>query len=339
MSRPNNILIAGILSFVIISHLVFIYFIKYSNQNLSLTDFNLSGIGNLLNFIVTIVLISGLMISSLKKNSENQNSANILFTTVASIILAISYFSINAQMPFDNIYLFRQHGNRLLTGLMFILYLFTIFIFLSYVWLSIFNRRSFIFIRSILSSVLLIFGLTGFTFYYVTVSDPQIDNEQLKKNRHNVAVVLGAAVWSDNKPSPVLAARVDKALELLNSNFVNKIHFTGSNAPGEISEAEAAYKYAISKNADLKRLFIETETTSTNEQIHFIKRELLPNDDIDDVIIVSDKFHLVRIEEISRFNNIKIYAAQSDLKLGFETDIYNRLRESVGLIFFWIFAI
>src|SRR5690606_4472468 len=161
-----------------------------------------------------------------------------------------------------------------------------------------------------------------------------IDNKQLNKNNNNIAVVLGAAVWSDNKPSPILAARVDKALNLLNNNFVKKIHFTGSNAPGEISEAEAAFNYALSKNTDTDKLLIENETTSTNEQIHFIKKDLLPRDDIDHIIIVSDKFHLVRIEEISKFNNIKIFATQSDLKLDFDSDIYNRLRESIGLLFF-----
>ena len=58
----------------------------------------------------------------------------------------------------------------------------------------------------------------------------------LNKSKKNIAVVLGAAVWSGNIPSPTLSSRVDKALELLEQGFVGKIVFTGGKAPGELPE-------------------------------------------------------------------------------------------------------
>ena len=65
----------------------------------------------------------------------------------------------------------------------------------------------------------------------------------LNKSDKNIGVVLGAAVWSGNIPSPTLSARVDKALELLEQGFVGKIVLTGGKAPGELPESEVAYEY------------------------------------------------------------------------------------------------
>jgi vancomycin permeability regulator SanA len=65
----------------------------------------------------------------------------------------------------------------------------------------------------------------------------------------------------------------------------------------------------------------------------------MPQETVNKIIIVSDKYHLVRIEEISKFNNLNISAVPSDLRLSVESDMYYRLRESIGLLFFWFFAI
>ncbi|MFN4174641.1 MAG: YdcF family protein [Parachlamydiaceae bacterium] len=86
--------------------------------------------------------------------------------------------------------------------------------------------------------------------------------------------MLGAAVWSDNKPSPILAARVDKAIDLMKNFNVEKVYFTGSNAPGELSEAEVALNYLKSKNVSADNVITETNTTSTTEQIQFIKNKM-----------------------------------------------------------------
>ena len=339
MKRTSKILISTALIIVLALQLLVLFYIKYENQSLSLSEFNLFNIGNILNLFTILILILGVIVYTLQKKNKLPLSRIFFFTSLTTIILASAYYSRIISLPFQKIYFLGQHGNKLFVGLLFILYLFASFTFAFYVWLRIFGRTSVLLIRSIIHSVLIIFVLILFAFYYVNVSDPQIDNEKLSQSKKNIAVVLGAAVWSKNQPSPILAARVEKALQLLDSNLVGKVQLTGSNAPGELSEAEVAYIYALSKDADSSKFIIENMTTSTNEQIHYIRKELLPKETINEVIIISDKFHLVRIEEISKFNNIKIYAVPSDLKLKFEAELYNRLRESIGLIIFWFFAI
>lgn len=339
MKNSNKKIISAVLIIILSSQLIFLYYIKYNNQGLSLAEFNLFNIGNLFNLITVLIIIIGLIVYAFQKKSSQHFSRTIIFTALLTIIIASAYYSTLITLPFQKIYLFGQHGNKIFIGLLFIMYLFSLLTFASFIWLSVFGRNSLIVIRSLLNSFLILFLIILFAFYYVSVSDPQIDNEKLFPDANNIAVVLGAAVWSHNQPSPILMARVEKALQLLDSSLVGRIHFTGSNAPGELSEAEVAYNFAISRNADISKFSIEKKTTSTNEQIQFIRKELLTKKNISEVIIVSDEFHLVRIEEISKFNNIKIYAVQSDLRLSIESDLYNRLRESIGLIFFWFFAI
>ena len=339
MKRLTKILISAALIIILVFNLIFLYKIKYNNQFLPLSEFNLFNIGNLLIFISILVLAIGLIVYAVQKKNNLPVSRVILFTAFITILLALAYYSTTIKLPFEKYYYLGQHGNKTFIGFLFILYLYLLLTFTSYIWLSIFGRNSLLLFRSFLNSVLILFLLLLFAFYYVSVSDPKIDNEMLAPDENNIAVVFGAAVWSDNRPSPILAARVEKAVQLLDSNIVGRIQFTGGNAPGELSEAQVAYNYAVSKYADFSKFLVETKTTSTYEQIHFIRRELLPKESIKNVIIVSDKFHLVRIEEISKFNNIKIYAVPSELKLSFESELYNRLRESIGLIFFWFFAI
>ena len=69
------------------------------------------------------------------------------------------------------------------------------------------------------------------SFIYIIGKESTFDENQITVSNNNVAVVLGAAVWSNSQPSPSLAARVDKALVLLEKGKVNSIYLTGSNAP------------------------------------------------------------------------------------------------------------
>ena len=71
-------------------------------------------------------------------------------------------------------------------------------------------------------------------------------NSQKDKTNFDYGIILGAAVWSGNKPSPIFRGRIKKGAELFKQKIINKIHLTGGNAPGEISEAKAALNYLVS---------------------------------------------------------------------------------------------
>lgn len=162
----------------------------------------------------------------------------------------------------------------------------------------------------------------------------------LKKNNKNIAVVLGAAVWSGNIPSPTLSSRIDKALELLNESFAGKIVLTGGKAPGELSEAEVALEYARVKGIDTSKVVIENTTSSTSDQIRWISNELINEaNKFTDIIIVSDAYHLPRVIEISKFFNLDIKVAESTHKQEFKDKIFTKIRECIAVFNFWNFAL
>lgn len=324
--------------FIIILDLIFLYFIKYNNQSLSISEFNLGNIGNLINLIIYVILLISLSVLYINKNQfwDNKYIAAVFF--INQILIVSAYISAMVVLPFSSYYYLGQNGNRLFIGLIFTLYQFTFFITLFLVWLNILKIKNYIFLRAAVYSAILMSIILVISFLFILSTEPGYKNQNIMSNKDNVAVVLGAAVWSDNKPSPSLAARVDKSIEMLNSRIVKEIYLTGSNAPGELSEAEVALKYIKMKGIDSSEIFLEKETTSTNEQIQFIKKKILSKPE-KNVIVISDSYHLVRVKEISKFHNIKIEVTPSELSLSFKSALYNKIREALALTVFWFFAI
>ena len=100
-----------------------------------------------------------------------------------------------------------------------------------------------------------------------------------------------------------------------------------------------ALRYAKKKGINPGIFEIEQNTTSTTEQIAYIKSNIYKRDYVNDVILVSDAYHLPRILEIAKFYNIKIKVAASNHKIQYDDLIFNKLRESVALVIFWLFAL
>lgn len=335
--KSKTVFPTAILILIIILNLAVLFFLKYQNQHLSLNDFTLSNFGNSANLLLAILLIIGIVITAYRKSVTFDYRAFIPFFVLNQAIIITLYMSSIISLPFNKIYYFGQNGNRLFTALLFTLYFFTYLVAIFIVWLNIFKTKSVIVLRSMFNSGLLMLFILIIVFLFVIKKESGF-NDTIIKGKKNIGVVLGAAVWSNNKPSPSLAGRVDKALSLLKRNKISEIYFTGGKAPGELTEAEVAFNYLKSMESDTSHVHLEKKTTSTNEQVEYIRKELSPNKE-NNVIVISDSYHLVRVLEISRFQNIKVQVVPSDLVHSFEQALYNNLREALALTVFWFFAI
>lgn len=110
---------------------------------------------------------------------------------------------------------------------------------------------------------------------------------------NDVAIVLGASVWRD-QPSPVFAARIDYALDLLESGTVRHIIFTGGIGGGdELSESIAAARYAVGRGAEPELLRCETTSNTTRRNL-VAARAIMQRNQWRTAIIVSDPLHLYR---------------------------------------------
>ncbi len=324
---------------ILLCDLSFLFFIKYNNQGLQLSNFNLLLIGNIINLIFTVIAVIGVILYAIKMKSGFNSRFLLYFVLFLSLVLLIAEAATKLSLPLPNVYFLDHPLQLIFIGAIFSFYQYMQFLFIGIIWANLLGGKELVILRAIVNSAGLVMLFLVFAFVYINLKKVSDNKFMPDKNSIDAAVVLGAAVWPHNAPSPSLAARADKAVELYKKKIVDKIQLTGSNAPGELSEAEVAYNYIKIEGVDTSDIWMETKTVSTAEQIRFIKNYILTKNDIGRVIIVSDAYHLTRVREMCKFYRIKADVAASDLKLSFQHNLYYKLKESIALLVFWFFAL
>jgi len=326
--------------FFLLFDLLFLYLNKYSRKGLSILEFQLSAIGNLINLIFTLIPVIALII--LFFNNQRFEKSKIAFYLFLTVLMSIPllFTATLKELPLgiQNFYLLGYSFEKIFIAILFLTYQFVLIYLASYSWLLIFNTKSKIYFRSFFYSIICIFLLVFFAAFYNNYDDTVVDRLN-PENKSDVAVILGAAVWSKTKASPLFASRIAKASNLYNANVVKKIQVTGGSAPGELSEAEVAFNYLVKYGVNAHDIWIEKKTSSTSEQVLFIKENLVNEKKMKNILIVSDKFHLKRVMEICKFYKIKADGVSSDLKLRWDKVLFYRFRDSLALLLFWLFGI
>jgi uncharacterized SAM-binding protein YcdF (DUF218 family) len=326
-----------IITTIVVVDLLLLYYMKYDNQNLPLSFFRLAYIGNVFNAVCSLLIIAGLFIAFFVKGNMHLSSFALL-SIIMTFFLVTAWIISKSHIHFPDTTILGQPINRIFISSLFFIFQFLQFVILIAVWIGLLNKQKALFFRSFIDALVLTLILLLFTFLYINFNQNYYEEKSKSNEGINVGVVLGAAVWT-NEPSPSLAGRVDKAASLYKEKVIQKIQLTGGNAPGELSESEIAYRYIKTKNIDTNDVWIEKNTTSTTEQIHFINSNLKTRKNINKIIVISDSYHLARVRQIAAFYNLGIYVAASDLDLTFENNLYYKTRESAAILIFWFFAI
>jgi len=114
----------------------------------------------------------------------------------------------------------------------------------------------------------------------------------------NAIVVLGAAQY-DGKPSPVLRARVDHAIDLWRRGLAPLLIVTGGRGVGDTTtEAAVERRYALAHGVPDSVILLEPESRSTSESLRNVSAMLTENRR--EVILVSDPFHMLRLSILAR---------------------------------------
>ncbi|HVL04902.1 MAG TPA: YdcF family protein [Acidimicrobiales bacterium] len=111
-------------------------------------------------------------------------------------------------------------------------------------------------------------------------------------------VVFGTAQY-DGVPSPVLAARLDHAIQLYQRELAPVIVVTGGNQPGDkFTEATASANYLIQRGVPDHDVLREVSGTSSWQSLA-AAANFLDDRQIDEVLLVSDPFHSLRIRAMA----------------------------------------
>ncbi len=123
-----------------------------------------------------------------------------------------------------------------------------------------------------------------------------LDKTAVKAIKKEFAVVLGAGLTKDKKPSLVLSDRLDGATFLYENNLVDKIIVSGDHKGKEYSETEAMEKYLLEKGIPAEKIFRDNAGFSTFETVLNSKKYF----NVQNAYYLSQKFHLPRLIYIAR---------------------------------------
>lgn len=107
-------------------------------------------------------------------------------------------------------------------------------------------------------------------------------------------VVLGAAVGPDGAPTPVLTRRVERAAALMAAGTGRLLVPSGGAIGGRPAEADVMVALALRLGVPGDRILPESRARNTRENARFSLSLLAGRDDIAEVVVVSDAWHLPR---------------------------------------------
>lgn len=107
-------------------------------------------------------------------------------------------------------------------------------------------------------------------------------------------VVLGAAHY-EGRPSPVLRARLDHALDLYRRGVADVLVMTGGTAPGDtVSEAVVGKRYAMRRGVPEEAILTERVGMTSLQSMEAVA-ELMRRHGLESAVLVSDPFHMLRL--------------------------------------------
>ena len=142
---------------------------------------------------------------------------------------------------------------------------------------------------------LLLAVLVGFAIaYIVSFVMVLVVSRRDERQKADAIVVLGAAQYN-GRPSPVLRARLDHAVELFQADLSSLIVVTGGTAQGDNeSEATVSRRYLLANGIPDKALVVRPEGRSTVASMEAVGK-WLEEHDLNSVLLVSDPFHMCRL--------------------------------------------
>ena len=149
-----------------------------------------------------------------------------------------------------------------------------------------------------------------------------------KRRRANYIIVLGAGLLG-TRVTPLLAARIEKGIELLDYNSDAILIMSGGQGPGEdMAEGDAMAAYAVQKGVSPDRILVERKSRSTEENLLF-SRELMGKKKAK-VIVVTTAYHVFRALLLARQQGLKCVGFGAKTKWYFTLNAL--IREFVGYL-------
>jgi uncharacterized SAM-binding protein YcdF (DUF218 family) len=167
---------------------------------------------------------------------------------------------------------------------------------------------------------------------YVVVTFLQVWNASNRdaSDPAQAIIVLGAAQY-DGRPSPVLARRLDHAVELYEAGVAPTIVVTGGKQEGDrFTEAAAGFRYLRDAGVPEADILREEQGDNTWSQLAATTR-FLRGEGIRSAVLVSDDYHAYRLDRIAHELGLVAQVSPVDPRLSTGARIRAMTRETVAV--------
>ncbi len=154
--------------------------------------------------------------------------------------------------------------------------------------------------------VMLLIAAAWFTWVYrQIVATADIDNAQPA----DAIAVFGAAEYA-GRPSPVLHARLDKAVSLYGEGMAPVIVTLGGGADKDSGKTEGGVgrDYLLANGVPFDKIIAETKSFDTEQQVSSLAM-IAAREHFRHIIVVSDGTHLFRIALLCRRAGLEVYTS------------------------------
>ena len=147
--------------------------------------------------------------------------------------------------------------------------------------------------------ILTIGVVTVFCLWLISAAAVLVWSSRDEARPAQAIVVLGAAQYA-GKPSPVLRARLDHALDLWNRHLASLLILTGGTGSGDTtSEAAVGRNYAKKHGVPDSAILVENEGRTTSESMRAVAG-MMEVRGLESALLVSDPFHMLRLRILAR---------------------------------------
>lgn len=141
-------------------------------------------------------------------------------------------------------------------------------------------------------------------------------------------VVLGAGLLNEDQVSPLLAARINRGIEVMNNHPGSKLILSGGQGANEtIPEAVAMADYAKKVGVSEAKIIIEDKSKTTNQNIAFSHKLMKPNSKF---CLVTNSYHVYRALVLAKRQGLKCTGYGAKTKWYFTLNAF--IREFIAYV-------
>lgn len=163
--------------------------------------------------------------------------------------------------------------------------------------------------------------------YVNSYARPYVFTDKDKLPKCDAVMVLGASVYSDGTPSPVLSDRLLYAYEIYTSGKAGKIIVSGDHATTDYDEVNAMKNYLLNLGVNDEDIFMDHAGFDTYDSMYRAKEFFK----ISSLIISTQGFHIKRAVYIANKLGIKAYGYPCEDKKAYNM-AYLNVRESLARV-------